>query len=137
MKISGPGPVSNIGKAKGVSKSGGDGAFGQMLDSIDEEKEVLGTGSLSRLNSINFINAIDGEEKSRRKKLIDDADDILDELGKIRDALLMGNLSIENLRSIQVKIGKIEANCTDTKLNEIVEEVKIRAAVELAKLGQY
>lgn len=134
MKISGPGPISNQSKVGG-NKSSGDGSFGKMLDSIGEEKEVSSTPGISRINPVNFIQVIDADEKSKRKQLVEEGEDILDELLKLRDALLLGSLSADRLRAIEAKIAKIEADCDDPLLNEIVEEIKIRAAVELAKLG--
>lgn len=135
MKVNGPGQISNVSKSKGTSKSGGDGSFSKMLDSADNESEVQGVGGISKLSAINFIQEVNSDEKSKRQKLVDEADELLDELGKIRDALLSGNLSVQALRNISAKIEKIEANCDDPNLNEIIDEVKTRAAVELAKLG--
>lgn len=135
MKISGPGAVSNVSKTKGAGKSGGDGSFSKMLDSVGEEKEISGTGGIGKINAVNFINSVDSDGKGRRRELVEDADELLDELLKIRDAMLGGTLSAHGLRAVQARLEKFEANCDDLHLNEIIEEIKIRAAVELAKLG--
>ena len=136
MKISGPNQVSSTSKAKGAGKAGGDGGFSKLLEGTSEEKEIGGLTGVSKIAGV-FFQEVDenGKGKQRRKQLVDDANDILDELIKIRDSLLFGKISVSNLQSIQAKIEKIEADCDDPKLNELIEEVKIRAAVELAKLG--
>lgn len=134
MKISGPGPVSNQSKVGG-SKSGGGEGFSAFLDAASSKEEVNSSPGLSRIASVNFVQVIDSDEKSKRRQMIDEGEDLLDELLKIRDALLFGKLSAEHLRGIEAKLAKIEANCDDPALNEIIEEIKIRAAVELAKLG--
>ena len=136
MKVSGPGQVANVSKTKSANKAAGEG-FSKFLDSTSSENEVSGVGGVSKISSVNFINAVEGDEQSRRRKLTEDGEDLLDELSKIRDALLIGNLSVERLRSIQSKVERMEANCEDPKLNEIIEEIKTRAAVELAKLGRF
>lgn len=137
IKVGGPGSVSNVSKSKSAGKAGGDGSFSKMLDSASTE-ETHGTSSINRIAPVNFVSIVDGDEQGqRRRKLIEEADDLLDELLKIRDALLFGNLSPGKLQTIQAKLEKIEANCDNPRLNEIIEEVKVRAAVELAKLGRY
>lgn len=135
MKISGPGSVSNVSKSKGAGKAGGDGGFSKLLESTSNEKEVSSLGGINKISAVNFINSVDGDEKSRRRQLAEEGEDLLEELAKIRDALLFGNLSAERLRVIQAKIDRIETNCDDPTLNDIIEEIKTRAAVELAKLG--
>ncbi len=137
MKITGPGPVSNVAKSKSAGKSGGDGSFSKFLDSASNEKEVHNTSSITKINAVNFITSIDGDEQSRRRQLAEEGEDLLDELSKIRDALLLGNLSADRLRAISAKIARIESNSSDPLLNDIIEEIKTRAAVELAKLGHF
>jgi len=137
MKVMVPGPVTNASKTKSAGKAGGDGGFSKFLDATDNEKEIGGTGAVNKIAAVNFINAIDGDEQSRRRKLAEEGEDLLDELTKMRDELLFGNLPPERLRAIHTKVERMEANCDDPKLNEIIEEIKTRAAVELAKLGQF
>ncbi len=134
MKIGNIGNVGGSGKT-GKSKSAGDGGFSKFLDSAGGAQETASVGAASRVSAVNVIQALAVDEQSKRRKLVEDADDLLDELLKIRDALLLGNVSAEQLRVIQRKLEKIEADCDDPRLNEIIEETKIRAAVELAKLG--
>lgn len=134
MKIDGAGSIGGASKVKKTGSTG-DGSFSKMLDSIGGETEVGAVGGVSRISAVNFIQALDGDERSRKRKMVDDADDLLDELLKVRDSLLFGNLTVQHLRAVQEKISKIEANCDDPTLNELVEEIKIRASVELAKLG--
>lgn len=135
MKISGPGPISNQQSKVSSSKAGGDGSFSKMLDAASSSSETAETGSISRTAPIAFVQVIDSDEKSKKKQMVEDADDLLDELTEIRNEMLLGNLSAPRLRAIEAKLAKIEANCDDPNLNEIIEEIKIRAAVELAKLG--
>lgn len=134
MKVGGPGPVSGTSKAKGAKVSS-DGSFSTFLDAAGETKEASGAGGISKLAAVNFVNMVEPDGKGRRKQLMDDADEILDELMKIRDALLIGNISVSQLQNMHAKILKMEADCDDPALNDIIEEVKTRAAVELAKLG--
>jgi hypothetical protein len=136
MKVDGAGGVGGAGKVKKTGSSG-DGSFGKMLDSIGGAEETHALTGTSRINAITFIQAIDGDERSRKRKMVDDGEELLDELLKIRDSLLFGKVTIEHLRSVQERISKLEANCDDPALNEIIEEIKIRAAVELAKFGVF
>ena len=136
MKIDGTSAVGGAGKVKKTGSTG-DGTFSKMLDGIGGDAEVGALTGTSRINPISFIQAIEGDERSKKRKMVDDGEELLDELLKIRDSLLFGKITVENLRGVQEKISKIEANCDDPALNEIVEEIKIRASVELAKLGVF
>ena len=136
IRVGGPGAVSGVSKTKGAGKTGGEG-FSKMLDSVAEESPVSGAGGIGKINAVNFINSVDGDGRGRRRELVEEADDLLDELAKLRDTLLGGNLSVGKLQAIHLKIEKIDSDSDNPQLNDIIDEIKTRAAVELAKLGHY
>ncbi len=61
------------------------------------------------------------------------AEDILDRLDRVRHGLLAGDFSRRDLESLarSVKIEKLEVN--DPKLTEILDQIELRAEIELAK----
>lgn len=62
--------------------------------------------------------------------------EILDRLDSIRLGLLSGGISITELKNISVLISTQRASAKDPRLNEILDEIELRARVELAKYEQ-
>lgn len=133
MKIIGTGQVGNIQRSKKTGNTGG-ADFSKFLDETSETEEtahVSGTKSISSINILQEVNP-DGQKK---RELVDKGNQILDKLEEIRDSLLFGNISLGRLQNLQRIIDGIENNNNDPQLTDIIEEIKTRAAVELAKLG--
>ena len=64
-------------------------------------------------------------------------EDILDQLDELKHGLLIGAFSPVKLDNLLVMIRQQQSNVTDPNLREILAEIEVRAAVELAKLGKY
>ncbi len=61
--------------------------------------------------------------------------DLLDRLDEIRLALLGGTIPYDTLIALQRRVGARKRTATDARLAEILDEIDVRTAVELAKLG--
>ena len=61
-------------------------------------------------------------------------DDLLNRLDDLRLAILDGVLSKDKLTEIAHNLRQKRQNSDDPKLNEIIDEIEIRAEVEVAKL---
>jgi hypothetical protein len=61
---------------------------------------------------------------------------MLDRLEAIRLGLLEGWIGGESLRSLRRLVSERRGDLGDPKLGEILDEIELRAAVELAKLEQ-
>jgi hypothetical protein len=59
--------------------------------------------------------------------------DVLDRLDAIRLGLLTGGIPANELRSITNLVTRQRQNVSDTALQEILDEIELRARVELAK----
>ena len=70
-----------------------------------------------------------------RKKTIRRGDDLLDELDKIRHGLLLGALPMAQLRRLAERLRQRQVATVDRGLTEIIQEIELRVAVELAKLS--
>ena len=62
--------------------------------------------------------------------------DILGRLEQLRESLLFGRLSPENLRALVSALGQ-RPRRTDPDLDRIIDEIDLRARVELAKIGEF
>ena len=110
MKIEGPKSSSDINKKKGAKKTAsGDGAFKSMMD------DAGGAGKAKR------------QAKQR-------ADTILDKLNDLKVAMVSGNITLGHMISIADVVASHRDNITDPELTAILDEIDLRAHVELAKL---
>jgi hypothetical protein len=65
------------------------------------------------------------------------ASDLLDGLEEIRRGLLMGSIPTSRLKRIADMVRQRKAVTTDPEVTALLEEIDLRASVELAKLGIY
>lgn len=133
MKIGSSSPISSKElKKKSSSVSGGDFSA-YMSEGVEKSSGAMPTSSISVLAMLNEVeDALEAPKKSVQR-----GNDMLDELEKIRDGLLFGGISVGRLENIQRMLANKQAMVKDPELAEIIEEIEIRAAVELAKLGRY
>jgi hypothetical protein len=141
MKIDGPNKTSgpkNVSKP-GARKESGDGAFDAMIgESAETEPQapVSRTASISALDALLVLQGAEGgtsEEASKKAKKR--AADLLDHLDNVRTGLLTGELPQSVLRQLSYTIASHREAAIDPKLAEILDEIDLRAQVELAKLG--
>jgi hypothetical protein len=139
MKIEGPNKSSG---AKGVSKAGpkktGDAAFDSMIGEADETEasapvtRPMSVGALDALLSLQEADSGTSEEAT--KKVRKRASDLLDHLDQVRVGLLTGELPKSALQQLAQTIATHRDQVVDPKLAEILDEIDLRAQVELAKL---
>jgi len=139
MKIEGPGKATG---PRGVSKSDAkrktsDGAFGGLVDETPEQgaaSVVGGPVSIGRLDALlSLQEAEGGTSEEAGKKAKKRAAALLDELDNIRVGLLMGGIPKSSLEHITYMVNAHRENIMDPALNEILDEIDLRAQVELAK----
>ena len=93
---------------------------------------VLGVSALSSILSAQEVDE-DGEQSSRRQ-LAQRGVDILDKLEEIRRDILAGGVPRQRLENLAQSLRQRRANVSDPRLIEIIDEIELRAAVEIAKL---
>ena len=77
-----------------------------------------------------------GDPLEERRQAIARGEDLLDRLDELRHGLLTGAYPPEKLSNLLVMVKRQQNRVTDPKLREILGEIEVRAAVELAKLGK-
>ena len=142
MKIDGPNKTSG---AKGVSKpgakkSGDDGVFGAMLDDTQETETSAPASRPSSVGALDVLLALQGADsgtsEEATKKAKKRASDLLDHLDRIKLGMLTGELSQSALQQLSRSIASHRDEVTDPKLTEILDDIDLRAQVELAKLDR-
>jgi len=138
-KFGGPHAEPNALAKAGKKAKGGE--FGSMVDDAEEAgtpASVTGTSQVKALDALLLLQGEDGltpEEAAKKAKRR--AIELLDHLDKIRIGLLTGELKQSTIEQLSRTIFTHRGTVMDPKLSEILDEVDLRAQIELAKLGKY
>ena len=137
--------VSNLGSTKGVADSkrrkkaaGVDGTFADRLKETVAAREASGTaeaGAVGAVGSILAVQEVPDAMEGRSRGLVRRyGDEVLDRLDEIRHGLLMGAISKERLAVLARTLRQKRQESDDPRLKEIIDEIELRAEVEIAKL---
>lgn len=142
MKVEGPGKTS---VTKGVSKTGakkgaGDASFSGLVDAAEEAQEKASVSASVSIGGIDALLAMQGASDSTSgeggKQARRRAEGLLEQLERLRMGLLTGTLSPSVLQGLTHTINSHRDKVMDPKLAAILDEIELRAQVELAKLGK-
>lgn len=137
MKIEGPGQSQAVAKSK---KSGKTDKSGNIFSSLvaEETHSAAGTKTTQSIAMVDSLLAIQGAEdpaaRAARQRTRQRAATLLDELEKIRMAMLGGTLTVGHMIDIADVVASHRDKITDPALTAIVDEIDLRAQVELAKM---
>ncbi|WP_374377204.1 flagellar assembly protein FliX [Dongia sp.] len=133
-----PKPVSANRRVGGPSAAGGGAEFakalGESQGSHGHVSMALGVNSLSVVLAVQ--EAPDAAKGRARKQARDRGLKMLDYLEEIRIGLLMGAIPKERLEQLGQMVRVKREQIDDPKLTAILDEIELRAAVELAKLSR-
>ncbi|MBR1946317.1 MAG: flagellar assembly protein FliX [Alphaproteobacteria bacterium] len=140
IKIGSTGAAKAIGSTrKGTKATGADGSFSSFL----EETEGVSSSSVGAASEIGGLEALLAaqsvgdalQDNGKKKRAAAHGNELLDKLEDLRTAILTGsvpkNKLIELAQALRVKR---EAGL-DAELNQILDDIELRAEVELAKLS--
>ena len=134
MEIKGPGRVEAAGVRRVAKSAGGsDSAFSVSSTSEARPQAVAAPGPLTALDSILTLQGMD-DSMSGRSKGLAHGEHLLDMLDQVRDGLLAGGIPRSTLNRLAVAVGRRHENFADPKLQGVLDEIELRAHVELAKL---
>jgi hypothetical protein len=138
MKITGPGRITSKTIKKTGSKQASDGAaFSSALSGPQDTAQASSVGGASPLTTVDALLSLQEvpDSMTGRSKGLNRANEMLDLLEDVRKGLLLGAIPVANLRTLATLARSQKKNHQDSQLNEILEEIELRAEVELAKLG--
>ena len=118
--------------AKTASSSGG--SF--SVESTPEEPHatmVSGPGPIAALDSILALQGMDDSTDGRSKGL-KHGEQLLDMLDQVRDGLLAGGIPRATLNRLAAAVTRRHDTFADPHLQTVLDEIELRAHVELAKL---
>jgi hypothetical protein len=138
MKVTGPNGIGSSSGVRPARRAGGD-SFGVILSeaaagashasSVAAAQGVMGVDALLALQDV-------GGPLERKRRAVRRAGRILDVLDEVKIALLEGGLSGDDLHRLSRAIHDERANTDDPALEAVLDDIELRAAVEMAKLEQ-
>lgn len=142
MKVSGVGAGAQSSRTKRTDKT--ERKAGEFKDaltgSVDEAEDTRGVDGLSSLAGVNSLLAMqsmgDVTEREARRRMVRRGEDILDQLEDVRHGLLVGGLSKDKLETLAQTVRTQREDCADPGLGAVLDEIELRAEVELAKLSR-
>ncbi len=125
-------PIASVAAARrragggGFSVSDGGGA-----------RASSGAAAAAPIGSLDALLALQEEagEGDRRRRAARRGHDILDALDRLKAALLSGRVPVSDLKALAARLAERREATGDTRLDEVIAHIELRAQVELAKLG--
>jgi hypothetical protein len=149
VKVEGPKSTSSVrsaGKTAKAAPTGSSGDFAAEVDRLsgaaeattaegpDQVSGVLNVGGILAAQSADEGGAAPdyGERKRRAQR----GADILDKLEDIRRGLLMGSIPKDQLANLAHSMREKRERGADPVISRLLDEIELRAEVELAKLSR-
>jgi len=130
------GPKASASRRSGSSAPTGGGGFARALaDGPPQTAAPSGASPVHSLKALLALQEVDdsteGRKRARRR-----ADDLLDQLEDLKLSIMLGEVPLAQLENLAGLLAQRQAATDDPKLAQIINEIEIRAAVELAKRGR-
>lgn len=133
MKVNGPNEIktNQISRRKKAKGAGAKFSVGETT-AASANSSVKGAAPLAAVDSLLSLQ----EVQSRNDEPLNRGHDTLDLLEEIRHGLLIGAIPIKKLEELTHLVESRRGQVSDPQLAEILDEIDLRAQVELAKYAQ-
>lgn len=122
-------------KANGIAAPGFSLPAGEAAQTSNA-KPVANTAPIANLDSLLALQMVDTEQEKKRKAT-NRAKGLLDQLDTLRVATLTGNVTKSQLINLSNSLKEKLDDFEDEGLKTIIQEIELRAEVELAKLETF
>lgn len=134
---SGPSQVRKSGKADKAAPGSFAKELGDGAEQVDDNAAVEAPATVASVDALLAAQGVGGNlEDDVRKRLIRRGEDILDRLDELRHALLVGSVPKERLIQLAQMVRARRDTIADPRLATMLDEIELRAEVELAKLSR-
>lgn len=140
MKIQGPSGTQSTSKSKKSSGAGKSGSnFSDFMDS-GSASGASGASASSSINNIDALLAVQGADdpaaRAAKTRMKNRAHTILDKLDQLKVSMLCGSITIGELMGIADTVANHREKIDDPQLTSILDEIDLRAQIEIAKLSK-
>ncbi len=135
MRVEGPKTSTGAGKTrKNSSAASGFSVPSQGSDATSASSTVPSrVAGVQSLDAILALQSVDNPE-DRERRAVRHGHDLLDQLEALRADLLAGHVSPQRVGSL-LSLVRAKQGADDPKLVVLIDDIALRARVELAKLG--
>jgi hypothetical protein len=123
--------VSNV-KRSGGSK-GASGEFARLLSASSETEAVSGPSAAAPIDSLLAIQEVGDQGGGGNAKAQHRAELMLERLEEIQTGLLLGEIPKSRLQELAQVARESREALVDPALNDVLDDIELRARVELAK----
>lgn len=135
MKIQGPNPVRTPQTRRaGKSDSAGGGRFAVPEEDAAPARPMSNAQPLEALEGLLAAQEAASDDRPARKWAREHGETILRELDGIRVGLLSGRIPAETITRLLGTLDRRRERIADPMIREALDEIELRARVELAKL---
>jgi hypothetical protein len=136
MKIDANRPVG-AGAVRRDAKAGKSSDFADNLSIQSQEGGTAPAAGVSATTTIEALFALQEmpDATGERKRAVKRADRMLERLDDLRRGLLLGHVGKDKLAELAHLAREGSLGVTDPQLREVLQEIELRAEVELAKLS--
>ena len=137
MKIEGPSKAGKTSKTGKVDKTRqADGSFGDMVaQAAHEASSTAATQSIAKVDALLAVQGVESAtDREAKRKMRARGDQILRQLDHIRLGILTGRLSAGELIDIAAVVASHRQQIDDPAMNGVLDEIDLRAQIEIAKM---
>jgi hypothetical protein len=137
MEIKSTGRVGSTSVRRTAGSTSTSSSSFQVSDAVEQPRaqSVASPGAIASVESILTLQGMDDSTNGRSRGLAH-GQHLLDMLDEVRDGLLAGGIPRATLNRLATAVGKRQEGFADPKLQSVLDEIELRARVELAKLEQ-
>lgn len=127
---------AGIGLPRGVDRRSGEAGFVERVAGKPAGTRAAAAAGLAPLTSLGAVLAVQAVDDplAGRRRARERGEQLLDALDELRLALIEGRLPARKLGALQQLVSEQRGRGDDPKLDAVLDEIELRAAVELAKL---
>lgn len=135
MEIKSPGRIET-GAIRRKPTASPSGSFAVSDPAESHGGIVAGPGPIAALDSILMLQGMDDSTEGRAKGQAH-GEQLLNLLDAVRDGLLAGGIPRSTLNKLAVAVTRRHDAFADPRLQDVLDQIELRAHVELAKLEQF
>ncbi len=135
MKIEGPSKTSGASGSKKTGKVDSDSSFEDFIAGAPKGvQSAAPTHSIARVDALLSVQGAESPtERAARRRMVDRSEDILKELDGLRMSILSGTMTLGQVIDIADVVASHREKINDPRLTAILDEIDLRAQIEIAK----
>lgn len=136
MKVDKTGSVSStVGPRRSDRASSAQpGEFSRYLEQPEGASAVSASNTIGSVDALLAAQSVEATGEEERREARTRGNEILDRLDELRHGLLSGTLTRDQIVTLANLVRSRRGSIVDPKLREVLDEIELRAEVEIAKL---